>query len=175
LEDRFIMGFNSALKIPTILPCSNATANGLTVNVGAVITTETSLSGSGLDALGDAADLAAPAEEDWTEILSITGKKQVALRGHTTGTYPIVLNIDPSEDTGDGFRVQVKVDGVIAWDSTLVDHASGAAQKLCGVETITVSYSECEQSFLVRAVRKGTFTNASSVLQVGQALVATLS
>ena len=161
--------FNETLNVPSVLARSVAAGTYVTSTVGNLYQGAASITGASITAaIGEAADIAAPEEGNWTNIISLSGKYQIMWV--PTGTSRLLtLTVKTGEDAGDAMRFQVIIDGTTAWDQTVIRNASGdVSQYLMLVSQSTdAAIIQCSASFVLRGVRKGTFTDASTLFYYG--------
>jgi hypothetical protein len=173
-------GINSALRLQTVLPTTSSVA----ATVGNSTYGNVSYSGSGIT-IQTAADIASPAENEWTNIISITSTKG-RLSFAAVGTsnpevhQAIAVVVDTAEDASEAIRLQIKRDGVVSADFT-VTRAGSTQSGSVDIPYVTASSTpglplvmEFEESLVVRACKYGTFSNAGTTLKVGAAFLETL-
>ncbi len=158
-------------------------AGGETIDVGNEELASISYTAANIDgnitAVTDITDPAATG--GWTDLASITDNIKAQIRSPTGSLAIIRVNL--AEDSGDSLRLQMLRDDIVILDVTVVgDNANTMylawSPVVAGGDDGTNYYSEpivCQESFLIRAARKGNFTNADSYIKIGAVTYEVLS
>jgi hypothetical protein len=138
---------------------------GSTLNVGNAVVAAINTTGSSIDSLlNNVADISSPSA--WTTLVSITGMKLICINGSTKAS----IVVDGLEGSGDSLRMQILIDGETIWDGTSVKDVSSSYVRWypCLADANVSIPIFCESSFLIRACRKGSFTDAGTSVNVGE-------
>ena len=156
--------FGNSFKTPSKIEVASED----TVVVGTDDVTPSDITGSDLDtALTNVADITSVAEEDWDDLLSISGTGGIQSR-EVTNIFSITVDI--VETAANALRAQIVVDGVVIADAYVIRDAGDnhtASFKYLGsgkdgpaaLFSIPIYFNS---SFVIRAVRKGAFVDAGS-------------
>lgn len=166
----------AALKQITVFPRANASGAGVTSTIGNAGYTEVTQTGSSIT-VASVADISSPSS--WTNLVSLTGKG-IALWSEISDDYGIFIDMQlaSTEGEAEALRVQVLVDGTVAWDQTVTKDTANATQLLSYHDVSTfssVNQVEFKTSFVIRAARRGDLTSTSSWLKVGEVRHLTLA
>ena len=167
-------GINSGLHLATALPVLYGSGTGITATVGNAYIAEISKTGASVD-VESVADIASPSA--WTDLIDLSGKYQIFWKHHSTvGLSLVQIVVANTEDTGNAIRLQVLRDGDVVWDQTVTRAEGGAITQQLYYTVIANSAQTlfCEESFTVRAARKGTMASASSLIKIGAMAYETL-
>jgi len=174
-------GINSSLKLQTVLPTESSVA----AVVGNSTYGSISYNGSGFT-IQTAADINSPAENEWTNLLSISntkGRLSISAVGTSNPEVrqAVAVVVDPAENAGCAIRLQVKRDGVVNIADFIVTRNIATQSGSVIIPYVTVSSTpgdplviEFEQSLVIRACKYGTFSSSSTTLKVGAAFLETL-
>lgn len=167
---------NSDFEKIIVFPSGFAGGGGITSTVGNTVIAEISKIGAGVD-VASVADIAAPSS--WTELVSISGKRKLIWTeiANDYGNF-IDIQISSTEDAGEAIRVQVIVDGTTAWDQTITK-AAGDIRQVLSYHDITTAVGifadvYIEETFVIRAARKGTLASVNSWIKTGEIRYLTL-
>lgn len=128
--------------------------------------------------IASVADITNPSS--WTNVVNLTGGPFAVQffddYNSEAGFLLGVIQVSSAEDSGDSLRMQVQIDGTTAFDAYIIgDNANtqnfffyvpvagslgNAANKRWSQPIV------CNDTFVIRAASKGTFTNASSTIQI---------
>jgi len=178
------MGISSNLKFEYTGELAGSTGTGITQTVGHAVVSAFTYSGADVstniaDCTTTSGTITAPGA--WTDIVDfdIGAPIKVFLRGHYGADYQVfgaAIRVASGEDADDAIRMQILVDGVAVWDSTVTKDSADVMAGVYGeeysyvVNTNVATYLSfnCQQSFQIRATRNGTFAEANTDVYVGQ-------
>jgi len=156
---------------PFTVEAAGISGTGATLTIGNEGIASLSYTGSGVntnlaDAAASGGDIDTP--DNWTTVASLAGKYAIDWLSIPGFIYPATMDVQSAEDSGDAIRIQLIRDSIIVLDAKVVaDGAANHTVSLTGDETTGTRRFYCEDSFLLRATRVGTFTHASTVFKTG--------
>jgi|GEM_PF-2924258 len=155
---------------PTVLGAIVANGSGETLLVGAEYIVNVNWAGSSNinSNVTEVADIDNPS--DWTNLVSINDKKCIVGldSAETTG-----IQVASDETSGNALRMQILRDGDIIFDAKVVANGSdnfslSINPPRIGANGVTYYMPiYCENSFVIRVARKGTFSSSSSYVRMG--------
>jgi len=154
---------------PTVLGATVAGGSGETLLVGAEYISAISWDGTEINSnVTEVTDIDNPSS--WTSLVSISGKKCLV---QLDSTYTTGIQVASDETSGNALRMQILRDGDIIFDAKVEANGSNifalSMNAPFEAKDSTMYYMPiyCKNSFVIRAVRKGTISSSSSQVRMG--------
>jgi len=154
----------SGFKVPSKIQVTSEDV----VTVGTDDVTPTDITDVDLtSALQNVADITSVSSGEWNNLLSIDAKGGIQSTG-TNGHHICSVTVDAAEGVGDSLRLQIVIDGTVVGDAHVI--GDGADDRWARFILFKIGHSTStfsgvvyfNSSFVIRAVRKGEFADATS-------------